>query len=244
LVEALLEGGSIGITADANRPSSPKAAEVAPAAATPVTDAASSGSEEESSADSDSPEQRVSRSDDPASKASSAGEHLACLVGAPLTQFADGTPWQAGLSAGMHWRATPALYAGARYTFFGALTLSTADVAASVKRHPLEIVFGYREAGRLGLNAEAGIIADRVTRTTLRTAEAFQATSSDARWQLALGARGGVSWSPWSPLWATMRVGADIILTPYSYVVDSNHVVPSPRGLRPRVELELAVWVW
>jgi len=61
---------------------------------------------------------------------------------------------------------------------------------------------------------------------------------------LAFGARGGVSWSPWAPVWATMRVGADFLLTPYTYSLDSSEVVPSPRRVRPRVELELAVWVW
>ena len=244
IVEALLDGGSVGIAPEGGRQTAEKTQDLTPAGPAPPPKSSPPGSP--------GPEQRLSHSDERPSNANSAGEasaksagrRIALVVGAPLTSFASGTPWQTGLSAGIHWLATPALYVGARYTLFRALTLSTADVALSVQRHPLEALLGYREPGRLGLNAEFGVVVDRVARATVRTAAPFQATSSDARWQLALGVRGGASWSPWSPMWATLRVGADVVLTPYSYAIESGEAVPSPRRIRPRVELELAFWVW
>jgi len=153
-------------------------------------------------------------------------------------------PWQTGFSIGVDWRWAPRWYAGARYTLFPASNLAIDDATISLGRHPFEALAGYRGRGPVALNAECGLLADRATRTTLRTSDGFQATSPDSRWLLALAARGGFSWSPWPALSAAMRVGADLGLTRYAYVVDSTRVAPKPRWLRPRVELELAVWLW
>jgi len=238
LVEALLEGGTVGIANEADHPGAEKAGGVVSVNAAQTTAAAPESTESKGS------KEVASENAEAAPEIGPAGHHLALVVGSPLTQFAAGVPWQAGLAAGVHWRATPAIYLGARYTFFSALTLSTPDAAVSLKRHPLEVLIGYREAGRLALNAELGAIADRVARTTLSTAEAFQATSDDARWLLALGARGGFSWCVWPPACVSMRIGADFVLTPYAYTIDSGQALPSLRRVRPRVELDLAVWVW
>lgn len=247
LVEALLDGGSVGIASDADRQRKPESdadRQRKPKSKQASGDTPHSAEADTTSSDSPTPEQPMPRLDESASGVRTAGRRLALVAGAPITQFATGAPWQAGLSMGIQWHGTPALYGGVRYTIFQAQTLSTANVALSAGRHPLEALLGYREVGRFGLNAELGFIADRVTRTTLRTSTPFQATSSDARWLLALGARGGLSWSPWSPMWATMRAGADFVLTRYSYAIDSGEAVPSPRRVRPRVEIELGIWVW
>jgi hypothetical protein len=248
LVEALLDGGSVGIRSDANRRLQPEAAadrRPKPETKSEAADNAPPLEEADTTADdSGPPEQPVSPSDLSSAGANAAHRRLALVAGVPLTQFATGAPWQVGLSTGVQWLASPTLYGGVRYTIFQAQTLSTADVALSARRHPLEVLVGYREVGHFGLNGELGLIADRVIRTTLQTSTPFQATSSDDRWMFALGARTGISWSPWSPLCVTMRVGADFVLTPYAYTIDSGQAVPSPRRVRPRVELELAVAVW
>jgi hypothetical protein len=85
---------------------------------------------------------------------------------------------------------------------------------------------------------------DRTTRTTVSTPASFRATSPEGRWVLGVGVRGGFSWTPWGPLWVSLRAGADVVLTPYSYTLESNDSVPSLGWARPRVELELAVWLW
>lgn len=234
LVEALLEGGTVGIAAGADHSfepgrneQTPGEAAAAPSTSTPaLTDRSASPPPEHSSGE------------------GSTSEHLALTAGYTTTQFATGVPWQSGLSVGAQWLATPAFYGAVRYTFFPSMTLASADAAVSIGRYPLEVLVGYHERGRLALNAELGVVADRVTRATVRTAATWRATSPDARWVLAMAARGGFSWSPWTPLRASMRVGADFVLMRYAYVVDAGEPALSPAWVRPRLELELAACVW
>lgn len=244
LAEALLDGGSVGIgTTQGPQPQSRPNDAGSNSTTTPRVGEAASTEPRSEGAGEQEPESDEALQ---VSAQKSASNHrFAVVAGSPLSQFAAGAPWQTGFSPGIQWLAAPAWYVGARYTLLPALSLSSADVTVSVERHPLEALVGYREAGRLALNAELGVLADRVGRTTVRVAAPYQATPSDARWQLAVGARGGFSWSPWSDrLWLALRIGADLLLTRYSYASDSNQNVPSARPIRPRVELELAVWVW
>lgn len=236
LVEALLDGGTVGITPHSDGNVESKPSEIVGGEGAPSPGAAP--------ATVDAP--RTERPGVPEAplKAGPNARRLALAAGSAVTQFAADVPWQAGFSVGIHWRATHELYAGARYTLFPALTIGSADAAVSVRRHPLEAFVGYREPGRVALNAEVGITADRAARTTVRTAAPFQATSPEARWVLAVGARGGFSWSPWSVVSGSMRMGADFVLTPYSYAIESAEALPSTRRVRPRVEIELAVGVW
>jgi hypothetical protein len=233
LVEALLDGGSVGIAPGAEHSFEPESERPAPREASPPPTSAPAASDQPASEPTERPPEERSTN-----------EQLAITAGYSATQFAVGVPWQSGFSVGAQWLATPVLYAGVRYTFFPALTLASADAAFSIERHPLEVLMGYREKGRLALNAELGIITDRVTRTTDRTAATLRATSPDARWVFAFAPRGGFSWSPWKPVRASMRVGADFVLTRYSYNVESGESLLSPAWVRPRVELELAAGLW
>lgn len=233
LIEALLEGGEVGVARGAARSFEPKSKQEAAGpregspSRSPTAERAEAAEAERHPAAAQAPSQR-----------------LALTAGLTTTQFATGQAWQSGFSAGAHWLATPELYAGARYTFFSQLSSSSADAAVIVGRHPLEGLVGYREAGRIGLNTELGLLVDRVTRTTVRTAESLRATAPDARWVLAAAVRGGFSWSPWRPLRASLRVGADFLLMHYSYAIDAGDALLSPAWVRPRVELELASCLW
>lgn len=232
LIEALLEGGEVGVARGAAQSFEPKPKPV-PARA---SDVSSSRPTESDGAEAAAAEPRRG--------APAVSQRLAVTAGLTTTQFATGKAWQSGFSAGAHWLATPELYAGARYTFFPQLSSSNADAAVIVGRHPLEVLVGYRETGRIGLNTELGLVADRVSRTTVRTADSLRATAPDARWLMAVAVRGGFSWSPWRPLRASLRVGADFTLTHYAYAVDAGETLLSPAWVRPRVELELASCLW
>ena len=233
LVEALLDGGNIGIAPGAGRSFGPKSKEVTPntvPGAQPTVPVLSDRS--------------TSARADRRTEAHAVSQRPVVTAGYTTTEFASEVAWQSGFSAGAHWLVTPTLYAGARYTFFPDLTYATTDAVVLIGRHPLELLVGYRETGRVGLNAEIGVVADRVTRTTIRTAEALRATAPDARWLLAVAARGGFSWSPWSPLRASMRFGADLALMKYAYAIDPGEPLVFPSWIRPRMELELAARLW
>jgi hypothetical protein len=238
LVEALLEGGSVGIAPAADRVESEGNAE--PSA---VVDS----SPERSSAASalPDPEEPPSRSGSQASpEAPSVRPRIAITAGYTATDFASVMPWQSGFSAGFQWLATPVVYAGARYTFFPTYTATTKDAVVAVARRPIEALVGYRAASPLGLNGEVGLLADGARRTTVSTAESLRPTSPSTRWMVSLAARAGLSWSPWSRIRASLRGGADFVLTPYAYKIDSALAAPSPHWVRPRMELELAADLW
>lgn len=235
LVEALLEGGGVGIAPPADRP--------------PVAEGASEATRE-GIEPRDTPDAEGATSDDTVSTTKPPDEtgpgmaRIGLGAGVAVTSFASDVPWQTGLSVGAQWLVAPTFYFGARYTLLPALTLESDAAAVSVRRHPLELFLGYRESGRVALNGELGALVDRATRTTVRTAAPLGATAPQGRWMVALGARGGFSWSPWQPLWVSLRVGVDVVLTPYSYAIDSSPALVSPRWVRPRTELEVTVWPW
>jgi len=240
LVEALLEGGGVGIAPPAGQP---------PVPARPASPS-SGGPSDGADIPLEPPEaETLAPADEAASRAKSPDgiglgtARVGFGAGLAVTSFASEAPWQAGFTAGAHCLVVPTLYVGGRYTLLPALTIQRADAAFSVRRHPLELLVGYRESGRVALNAELGAVVDRATRTTVRAASPLGATSSEGRWMLAVGARGGFSWSPWAPVWASLRAGADFVLTPYSYATDSSQLA-SPRLVRPRMELEVSVWLW
>ena len=101
-----------------------------------------------------------------------------------------------------------------------------------------------RDAGPLALNGELGLLVEAARRTTVSTAESLRATSPSTRWMVSLAARAGFSWSPWSRIRASVRGGADLVLTRHAYKIDSAVAAPSPHWVRPRVELELAADIW
>jgi hypothetical protein len=228
LVEALLDGGRVGIAPGAGHGAEPKGnVERRPSDTTAAT-----------------PDGALRTKAERPTEVEAAERRLAITAGYTATEFAPRVAWQSGFAVGAQWLVTPVVYAGARYTLFPALTVTTADAVVSVGRHPLEVLVGYRETGRVGLNGELGIVGDRVTRTTVRTAASLRATSPDARWLFAVTARGGFSWSPWGPLTASLRFGADFAVTRFAYAVDSAEPLVLPGWIRPKLELELGAHLW
>jgi hypothetical protein len=238
LIEALIDGGRIGLVPEASQqPGSEADEEEATSSADPPPEPPESPGE---AAPSELPPSEASPEDIPNDSASDP-EWVAVTAGYTLTHFAAGMPWQSGFSAGLHWLVTPSFYAGARYTFFPALTAGTDDAVVSVRRYPIEALFGYRGAGAFALHGEVGMLADHTLRTTVRTSASFRATSPESRWMFAFATRAGAGWSPTPGIRVALRVGADFVLTRYSYRVESGSAAPSPDWVRPRMELELAV---
>jgi hypothetical protein len=236
LVEALLEGGSVGIAREAERTGAAEA-EKAPA----ETDS----SPERSPAAPASPDEPPPPSDSEASPgAGSVRRWIAITAGYTATDFASLMPWQSGFSLGLQWLAAPVIYAGARYTLFPTYTVATDDAVVAVSRRPIEALVGYRGPSFLALNGEIGLLVDAARRTTVSTAESLRPTAPSTRWMVSLAARAGFSWSPWSRFRASLRGGADFVLTPYAYKIDSAVAAPSPHRVRPRLELELAADIW
>jgi hypothetical protein len=238
LVEALLEGGTVGVAREAERG---RSAEEAEAPAEPASSA------ERSSAESalPSPEEPPSQSDaEEAAEAVSGRPRLGITAGYTATDFASLMPWQSGFSAGLQWLATPVVYVGARYTLFPTYTAATEDAVVAVDRQPIEAFVGYRGTDPLTLNGELGLLVDAARRTTVSTAESLRPTAPSTRWMVSLAARAGFSWSPWSRVRASLRGGADLVLTRHAYRIDSAVAAPSPHWVRPRVELELAADIW
>lgn len=251
LVEALLEGGNVGIGPAAARGATPPNEASASRADSSLETPSPASPNPESTPrpeEPEEPEDTAESSPGSGSEGSSETEpgiaRLAITAGYTGTDFASGMPWQSGFSGGLQWLATPLLYAGARYTLFPSYTVATDDAVVSVARRPLEALIGYHGPTPLAFNAEFGLLVDAATRTTVSTAAGLRATSPSTRWMLAATARAGLSWSPWSRLRASVRAGADLVLTRYSYTIDSAVAVPTPHPLRPRIELELAAGIW
>ena len=237
LVEALLDGGNVGIAPEVDRAESAK----------PAENAAEPASPEQSSAVPALPSSEPSSSESGSEASPEAGSvrpGIAITAGYTATDFASVMPWQSGFSAGLQWLATPVVYAGARSTFFPTYTAATEDAVVAVARRPIEALVGYRGASPLALNGEVGLLVDAARRTTVSTSESLSPTSPSTRWMLSLAARAGFSWSPWSRIRTSLRGGADFVLTPYAYKVDSAVAAPSPHRVRPRMELELAADIW
>jgi hypothetical protein len=244
LIEALIDGGRVGLAPEASRGLAPEPEAEAPSNTEelpePPEGTAEAERAEPAPAETSSDPAETS-SDDTANGSASDREWIAVTGGYTLTHFAAGLPWQSGFSAGFHWLVTPRFYSGARYTFFPALTAGTDDVVVSIHRYPIEVLFGYRGPGAFALGGELGMLADHTLRTTVRTSASFRATSPESRWMFAFATRAGACWSPTPGIRVALRGGADFVLTRYSYRVESGEAAQSPDWVRPRMELELAV---
>jgi hypothetical protein len=239
LVEALLDGGSIGIAAPPGRGTEARRA-VEPSGGAD----ASRATEPSRAAERTAPPDSVAPSTEPNPSREEGSPTVAVTAGYTAADFSAASPWHSGFSSGLQWLATPEWYAGARYTFFPRLKVENDDAAVSIGRHPLEGLIGYHASRRFGLNGEFGLLVDRTTRTTVRAPAELEPTSASARWTFALAVRGGLSWSPWSRVRASFRVGADLLLTRYAYTIDSAAAIPAPNTIRPRLELDVALGLW
>ena len=245
LVEALLEGRRVGMTAETEAALG-AAAEAAPS---PAPESPSAGSPAQP-AEAQAPSPAPAISDDAggaeqrADEARARKRTLALSVSYQGSDFSASTPWESGLALGVRWLALPVAYGALRYTFLPSMEVESTAARVSVARHPFELVAGYVGSGSVAPNAELGMQVDYTRRETLETGAGYLATSSKSRFVLALGARAGLTWSASSVIDATLRGGVDFLLTRYSYVASGSPAPISPSAVRPKLELELAFGVW
>jgi hypothetical protein len=253
LVEALLDGARVGLTpgqpaaavskdaAGAPAPSEKRRPRAAPRAVErPAPPRATAVAQDEAAGD----DAALTKEGEPPVSSAAASSSVALTAAYAGTQFAANTGWQSGFALGITWRALPPLHAGARYTFTPELEGGTETTRVSVARQPAEVTVGYMGATTVAPSAELGLVADHTRRRTRSNAPGYTPTPATRRWMVALGARAGVTWTATEALALTLRGGADFLLTRYSYVVSSGQPVASPRPIRPRLELEVAVSLW
>jgi hypothetical protein len=160
------------------------------------------------------------------------------------THFATNMTWQSGFTPGVRWTALRWLYVAGRYTFFPKLEGGTNDTAVSIARHPVELAVGYVGTTRLAANAELGFVYDHTTRQTRSNAPGYEPTPTARRSSFAVTAKAGASFTLVPAVQLALRGGADFLLTKYAYVMPDGSSVVSPRGVRPRLDLELAMSLW
>jgi hypothetical protein len=256
LVLALLEGRRVGMTTETE--SHPEDVTPPVFEATPEKNAAGASPSHDGSADAQDPPASVKRDvereteenrEDDEPKAGDAGRDarrrtLAASAAYAGTDFGNNSAWQSGLTLGVRWLALAQLYGAARYTIFPELEGKASETTVSIARHPAEIVIGYRTPALLALNAEASLMLDPIQRHTSRNAPGYEPAPASSRFTVAVGGRGGASWSLVPALELAFRGGADILLSSYAYSLPDGDTVISPHRIRPRVDFELSANLW
>lgn len=245
LVEALLDGGRIGIARQADG-STLGAGTSARGGATEKErseDALSHRGVDRTGASADD-DQRPGEAQPPGAPRNRSPRNVAIGVGVVAMEFAADAGWRTGATLGVRWFAVRPLYVGARYAFFSELEARRDSIAVGVTRHPLEVMIGYGGSARFAGSAEFGFIADYATRETRTTGLGYRPTPESRRWMLAISGRAGVSWAIAYPVELALRGGVELLVTRYSYVAPAGLALISPNLVRPRVDLELAVTLW
>ena len=215
LVEALLEGGRLGIV-----PEREPALDAPAVIARPATVEATQPALPEA---------------DPA--------EVFLLLGYVGAYPSGGLTWQSGMAVGARWLVVPTAYVGARYTLFPAAGVVAGGAHVSLTRHPGELVLGYAAGTSLLVNVEVSAIIEHSSRETLATDAAFAATRPRSHWTFGLGPRAGAILAPSPALRLAVRGGADLLLSQPEYATDERTVV-APGRIRPRLDVELGVGVW
>jgi hypothetical protein len=214
LVEALLEGGRLGIVPERDQ----------------ATDA--------SVAEAPSPEPAP-----PAKAAPADPAEVFLFLGYVGTHPSGGLFWQSGAAAGVRWLVAPTTYVGARYTLIPAAEVDAGSTRVSIARRPVELLIGYASGTEVLMNFELSAIIEQTSRETLATDAAFEPTPPKSHWTFGLGPRAGAIVSPSTALRLAIRTGADFLLSQPSYETDERTVV-APGRIRPRLDVELGVGVW
>jgi hypothetical protein len=165
------------------------------------------------------------------------------------TLYSTDAAWQHGAALSVSLRpANSRWFAGAAYTYFGALTITERGVHTQVRRHPGEVFVGWElRLAPFSFVAEGALVADRLERSTEQVPEGLSAAPVSRRWLWAISTRlGGVL-----PLNDSVRcffnVGAEFLLNRFDYDVESasaREIVGSPMVARPRLELGVSVALW
>ena len=260
LVEALLEGGRLGVAAEKARSSEATDStteDVRPQATPETTPTDRSAPEQASTSDLDTetPDLDTETPDLDTETPDLDTEPAAFVTYGPPPRFflalgyagarpGGGLGWQSGVAVGAHWfLPVHAAYLGVRYTLLPEFELDAGSARVSIVRRPAELMLGVAVGSWVLANAELSVIAERSVRKTVSTTAAFQPTRSSTHWDLGLGPRVGAILAPWPVLHLAVRGGADFLLTQTNYATDEETVLV-PTRVRPRLEFELGVGVW
>ena len=205
MVEAILDGGHVGIA----RPGQPDEGPIAPL---------------------------------PSSVAWRPRRGIAASAAYLGTTFGPGLGWQSGGVLGLQWHAN-GLYAGIAVEIFAPITTNTTPVSLLLVRRPGGIVAGYEGPSRLAPAIEVELLADYISRSTVKTEGGYQETPPDSRWFFGMGVSAGVSWSIVPRFRLLAQGGADWIINPQSYVAPPHFIV-QPASVRPKISIGLGVDVW
>jgi hypothetical protein len=146
-----------------------------------------------------------------------------------------------GVSFGLRaypWAGLAPLSLGATYTVFYPATVNFPSTQIELKRHPIELGLAYESAGTLGLTAEIVAIADYVARQTITTGSTLQRTAPSGRWLFGSSARAGACLSPSNEQHWCLTGGVDLYFNSLSYVVlqPEGETRASLSRLRPRLD--------
>lgn len=130
---------------------------------------------------------------------------------------------------------------GAGYTVSYPSEVAFSSSQISLQRHPFEVGLTYASRETLGLLLEIMAVGDFVGRKTLQAGPNLERTEPRGRWVLGMSARGGGCLSPSSVQHWCLTAGLDAFLDELSYAVitpEAANRVSSPR-VRPRLDAGL-----
>jgi hypothetical protein len=188
----------------------------------------------------------------PPPRAPRRGDRASVRAGASYvgSLFARKTAWEHGAALVLT-AAPPASrwFFGLDYTHFVALELTSAEVTAKIRRHPVEVFTGITQRSSWASWQVTGALsADYVVRTTERTAEGLVPAAPSGRWLWAISTRLGVMVPIATRVDTVAQLGAEFLLNPFHQVIGDtnvgNQVLGSPLLARPRVELGVLISVW
>jgi len=183
----------------------------------------------------------------PPPEASTAAPLFQLALGYVGELYAPGIAWQSGAMSALAWRpGRRGWVVGAGYVWFPPVSYRTQELTLEIVRHPAELLVGWENpiAGpRVSFRAEGALVVDPIARHTSRASEPLRPAPDDTRWSWSASMRLRVAWAPAARWWLFGSGGADLVLNPFSYVVDDQDesTVVSPLSVRPRGQVGLAV---
>lgn len=222
-IQALLEGGSIGMSEVALQPAPPPV-EPAPTLASPPRAAAPPREE--------------------------AGTELRAGVSYVSGSFIRGARWQHGVALLVSVRpARSNFFFGADYTYFPSEAVAAEGIRIQLRRRPGEVFAGWElGSSRLRVDLRGALGADYVQRRTAAVRDDWLATPDASRWLWTVSPRLGLTLAVSRRLHGFLTLGADVVLNPFALVAapetDRYEAFGSLLRVRPRVEVGLMISAW
>jgi hypothetical protein len=239
LVEALIEGGHLGVVAEGTESAAPARGE---APASPESTRRPRNSDAAASTPPESSPSTLTTEPRPA-PGDAASRRFFVFLGYAGAYAGSELSWQQGASVGARWLFAPTAYFGARYTLIPPSEVDTPAARISLTRRPAELLFGYAAGTWVLANLELSALFEQTSRETLATDAAFEPTRASSHWSFGIGPRAGAMWAPWRVLRVAVRAGADFMVAQPTYTT-VEQTVAAPARVRPRLEFELGVGVW